>query len=46
MATLNKEEQNRLIVSSQVESGTMTPKEAAKIVSLSLRQVKINTNGV
>jgi len=38
--TLNKKEQNRLIVLNRVERGTMTTREAGEILGLSGRQVK------
>jgi transposase len=40
MVTLNKKEQNRLIVLNRVERGMMTTREAAQILDLSLRHVK------
>jgi transposase len=40
MVTLNKKRQNRLIVLNRVERDMMTDREAAKILGLSLRQVK------
>src|SRR4030042_5162710 len=38
--TLNKKEQRRLMVLNQVERGDMAGKEAAEVLSLSLRQVR------
>jgi Homeodomain-like domain len=38
--TLNKKEQNRLMVLNRVEQGMMTTREAGEILGLSLRQVK------
>ena len=39
MVTLNKKEQNRLIVLNRVEGGMMTAREAAEIPGLSVRQI-------
>lgn len=38
--TLNKKEQNRLVVLNRVGSGTITAREAAEILGLSVRQVR------
>jgi hypothetical protein len=40
MVTLNKKEQNRLMVLNWAERGMMTAKEATQILGLTLRQVK------
>ena len=40
IVTLNRKEQRRLRVLNQVETGKMIGREAAKVIGLSLRQVR------
>jgi len=40
MVTLNKKEQKRLMVLNQVETGGITVREAAEVLTLSLRHVR------
>ena len=40
MVTMNSEEQKRLMVLNQVDKGKLSGKEAAKVLGISLRQVR------